>query len=259
VPELGSTAVTVPVCNMLVAPNGTAAGDVSLQFMAPSTCCLQTTITQSELPITQSELPITQSELPITQSQLPITQSELPITQSQLPITQSELPITQSELPITQSELPITQSELPITQSELPITQSELPITQSELPCIPCPEMQCMRCRLSFGEAVSKAVVPGANITAIMATLDSKFRMVLAAFNNDDLYRQLFWTRLGYTPANVTSKGVSHAAGGNNPWRQQYTAGTCTAGEHGVARVIGTRHTALGLQSSGLAAAVLRP
>jgi hypothetical protein len=56
-------------------------------------------------------------------------------------------------------------------------------------------------CRISMGEAAVKAAVPGANITDVIATLESKIRMVLVAFNNTDLYRKLYWSGIGYEPA----------------------------------------------------------
>jgi hypothetical protein len=81
-----------------------------------------------------------------------------------------------------------------------------------------------------MGEAVSKVMVPGANITAIMASMESKYRMVLAAFDNNDEFRQLFWARLGYTPANATRAAGLQVAAGSSTWRQQYTIGMLAAG-----------------------------
>jgi hypothetical protein len=45
-----------------------------------------------------------------------------------------------------------------------------------------------------------KAAAPGANITDILVTLESKYRMVVAAFNNTSLYRKLYWAGIGYNP-----------------------------------------------------------
>jgi hypothetical protein len=104
-----------------------------------------------------------------------------------------------------------------------------------------------VRCRLSFGEAVSQAVVPGANITDIMVSMESKFRMVLTAFNNNDLYRQLFWARLGYTPANGTKQELSQAAGGSSAWRQQYTAGNLAVRVHGAVTMFCTLQCCTGV------------
>jgi hypothetical protein len=86
-------------------------------------------------------------------------------------------------------------------------------------------------CRTSLGEAVTKASVPGADIGAIMTTLEAKYRMVLEAFNNTELYRKLYQTGMKYTPAAVRatkSKGI-------NFWKRGESAGegsegsTCTA------------------------------
>jgi hypothetical protein len=86
----------------------------------------------------------------------------------------------------------------------------------------------CFRaCRVSMGEAVIKAAAPGANITAILITMDAKYRMVLTAFNNTDLYRKLYWAGIGYTPGPraAASKGRS----GDDTLSMQQTAGASPA------------------------------
>jgi hypothetical protein len=68
-----------------------------------------------------------------------------------------------------------------------------------------------------MGEAVVKAAAPGANITAIMVSMESKYRMVVAAFNNTSLYRKLYWAGLGYTP--------TASRNGRSVWTDTHTAG----------------------------------
>ena len=82
---------------------------------------------------------------------------------------------------------------------------------------------------MANGEGVVNAVLPGANITDIMVTMDHKFRIVLEAFNNTSLYQKLYWSAIGYRP---TAKQATQGSG--SFWKIEYTAGMLCGGRYDV-------------------------
>jgi hypothetical protein len=86
--------------------------------------------------------------------------------------------------------------------------------------------------RSALAAAAVNATKPGANLTQMMATLDTQFEMYAAAFDDDEGLKELYLSVIGFsnksagTPlAGNTTPAAGAAAGHGVNWRGTYTAG----------------------------------